>query len=335
MSDSTATSGQVSHTPDTNARRRELSVVVPAFNEEENVDLVHQRLTETLKAYGKTYEIVFVEDGSTDRTFELLKSIHERDPAVRVIRFARNFGQQMAIAAGLRYAYGDVVVLIDADMQTLPEEIPMLVDKLAEGYDIVYGVRQHRRDPWWRRLGSRAVSYMVCRVTGIEVPDSSSAFIALDRRFVDHINLYHEKTKYFSGLFAWLSYGRCGVVPVTHAPRQTGVTKYNFRKLVAGTLNFICNFTVVPLDIALYCGALVIALSVLGFAGLLTARLLGTAAPQETTWFLVAVIAFFSGTQLFSVGILGQYLGRTYHEVKERPAFVIREVLEPDERRQA
>jgi len=321
------------HTPpadDVEEHQRDLSVVVPMFNEEENVEYLYQRLTDTLKSYGKSYEIVFVEDGSTDGTFTLLQDLYERDPAVRVIRFARNFGQQMATAAGLRYARGEVIVLIDADMQTAPEDIPMLVDELAKGYDIVYGVRQKRRDPLWRRLGSWGVSHMLYRVTGVDVPDSASGFIALDREFVNHINLFNEKAKFLSGLFAWLSYGRCGAVPVSHSPRHAGESKYGFTKLAASALNFICNFTAMPLHLALYFGWLVLVLSFLGFLVLVATRLLGSTVLNEPTWFLVAVVAFFSGVQLISVGVLGAYLGRVYREVKEQPAFVIRELLERD-----
>lgn len=241
-----------------------LSILVPAFNEQDNVGLLYARLTKTLAEYGKTYEILFVEDGSTDRTFSILKELYAGDPNVRIIRFARNFGQQMAIMAGLRYARGHVVVLIDADMQSQPEEIPLLVDTLAQGYDIVYGVRRARRDPLWRKLGSRFVSYLLYRLTGINVPDSASGFIALDRQLVDRVNLFQERTKFFSGLFAWLSYGRCAHVYVTHAPRHSGSSKYNFAKLAKGAFNFICNFTDMPLNLAFYAGWFVLGGSLLG-----------------------------------------------------------------------
>lgn len=302
--------------------RPAISVLVCAFNEEGNVELAHRRLTDTLAAYGKPYEIVFVEDGSTDRTFEILKGIHDKDPAVHVVRFARNFGQQMAVAAGLKYARGDVVVLIDADLQNAPEEIPLLVDTLAQGYDIVYGVRRERRDPLWRRMGSWGVSYLLYRLTGIRIPDSASSFIAIDRRLVDHINLYQDKTKYFSGLFAWLSYGRCGAVPVSHAPRHAGQSKYTLAKLVRTALNFMCSFTELPLHLAFYAGWLIV-----GMAGLAALGLAVTTSWRPLAWMAV-LVSFFGGVQLVSVGILGQYLGRVYREVREQPAFVVSEILD-------
>lgn len=315
-------------TPGAAKPQYELSIVVPAYNEEGNVELLHQRLTAALAAYGKTYEILFVDDGSTDQTFDLLKAIYEKDHAVRVIRFARNFGQQMAMAAGLRFAHGDVVVLIDADMQTLPEEIPLLVEKLKEGYDIIYGVRQKRRDPLWRRLGSRAVSHMLFRVTGISVPDSASAFIALDRRFVDHVNLFNDKAKFYSGLFAWLSYGRCGYVPVTHSSRHAGQSKYNLPKLISGVFNFVCNFTAAPLYVAFYLGGLIALAGLVELVAVLSSSLVTLGHAPDPVWVLTGIVILLSGVQLASVGILGQYLARVHREVRDQPPFVIREHLE-------
>ena len=189
-------------TKDPETNRPELTVMVPVYNEEGNLDQLHERLVKTLDEYGKSYEVLFIDDGSTDRSYERLKTVFERNPRVRVLRFARNFGQQLAIMAGFHHARGDVVVLLDADLQVMPEEIPLLVNKLAEGYDIVYGIRQRRKDPLVRRVGSWCMSHLLYRVTGINIPDGASAFTALDRKFVDTINLYNEKTRYLSGLFA-------------------------------------------------------------------------------------------------------------------------------------
>ena len=308
-----------------------LTVIVPVFNEEENIGSLHGRLARTLDSYGKSYELLFIDDGSTDGSYAKLEALHDRDRNVRVVRFLRNFGQQMAVAAGFEYALGDVVVLIDADLQTMPEEVPLLVDKLAEGFDIVYGVRERRRDPFVRRIGSWCMSHLLYRVTGIGIPDAATAFIALDRKFVDSIRLYNERSKYFSGLFAWLSYGRAGAVPVTHAPRQAGASKYNIRKLVGLTLNVVCSFSVLPLRFAAYLGAAFIAAGGLGLTVLLGIRLLASNPPALGTWTLAAAMAFFSGVQLFAVGVLGEYLARVYAEVKGRPSYVVRDVLDHGE----
>ena len=304
-----------------------LSVVIPVFNEQDNIDRLYEGLCASLKAYGKSYELLFIDDGSRDESFDRLKAIHRDDPRVRVVRFVRNFGQQLAVSAGLRYALGDVVVLFDADLQTLPKDIPLLVDKLAEGYDIVYGVRERRQDALIRRVGSWVMSHLLYRITGIDVPDSASGFIALDRKFVDSINLFNDKSKYLSGLFAWLSYGRWASVPVSHQARQAGDSKYTIRKLVGLTLTFVCNFSEWPLSFASYIGGVLILAGLLALAVVAACWVLPPAPPSLPIWALTAVITLFSGVQLASIGVLGEYLGRVYTEVKERPAFVVRELL--------
>ncbi|MBN2307997.1 MAG: glycosyltransferase family 2 protein [Candidatus Hydrogenedentes bacterium] len=306
----------------------QLSVVVPVFNERDNIDQLHDRLDGALRPRGRTYELLFIDDGSTDDSFDKLEALHERDPAVRVVRFVRNFGQQKAVAAGLRYARGDVVVLIDADLQTLPEEIPKLTDKLAEGYDIVYGIRERREDPLLRKLGSWCMSHLLYRMTGIDVPDSASGFIALDRRFVDSINLFNEKSSYFSGLFAWLSYGRWAAVPVSHQARQAGRSNYTIPKLIGLALNFVCNFSEMPLRFATYLGGGFVILGTLGLIACLAAHVLASAPSWAGLWALAAAMALFSGVQLLAIGVVGEYLGRVYTEVKQRPAFVVRDILD-------
>ncbi len=308
-----------------------LTIIVPVYNEAGNLERLYERLKETLLQYHQSYEVLFIEDGSRDGSFEILKGLFEREEAVRVVRFIRNFGQQMALAAGFQYARGDVIVLLDADLQVAPEEIPRLVDKLKEGYDIVYGIRTGRVGSLVRRVGSWLMSHLLYRVTGIDVPDSASGFIAMDRRLVQTINLYNERSKYFSGLFAWLSYGRWASVPVSHAERLTGQSKYNVTQLVALTLNFITNFTVIPLRFAFYIGWLLFFLSggALAWLGLATA--LSRPWGNGATWLVLLVVILFAGVQLISVGILGEYLGRVYREVQGRPHFVVGEVLSRDE----
>jgi glycosyltransferase involved in cell wall biosynthesis len=314
------------------ADRPELTVVIPVFNEEGNLDDLYSRLVDTLDAYGKTYEVLFIDDGSTDRSFEQLAELHARSEAVRVVRFLRNFGQQMAISAGFQYARGGTIILMDADLQISPEDIPKLVDKLAEGFDIVYGIRTQRVGSWLRRLGSWGMSHMLYRVTGLDVPDSASGFTAIDRRLVNKINLYNEKTKFFSGLFAWLSYGRWAAVPVRHSKRNAGDTKYNVPQLVALTLDFICNFTVLPLRLALFIGCLIAGTSILAIGGLLVARLAGWTCADYATWIMLSGVTLLSGVQLMAMGVIGEYIGRVYREVRQQPSFVVDEVLEQDAR---
>ncbi len=307
-----------------------LTIIIPVFNEEGNILLLHERLTKTLQELGQTYELLFIDDGSRDGSFERLKALYGQDPTVRVVRFVRNFGQQTAVTAGFRYARGKSVVLIDADLQTQPEEIPLLLQKLEDGFDIVYGVRQRRRDPIWRRVGSWAMSHILFRITGIDIPDSASGFIAMDRRLVDSINLYQEKSRYLSGHFAWLSYGRWASIPVTHAARTAGQTKYSLAKLVELTLNFVCNFTTTPLRFASFAGGALFSLSLLVFLGLMLTRLAQWSGrtPVWEVAVLIAAMGVFTGFQLLFTGILGEYVARIFTEVKQRPPFAVREILD-------
>jgi len=311
--------------------RPEITVVIPVCNEEANLNPLYERLAALLGSYGRTYEILFIDDGSTDGSFDVLKRLYEGDAAVRVIRFARNFGQQMAISAGLTYARGQVVVLLDADLQTPPEAIPTLVEKLEEGYDIVYGVRTRRLDSLLRRVGSWCMSHLLYRVTRIDVPDSATGFAALDRRFVESIKLFNEKSKYLNGLFAWLSFGRHAAVPVEHAARERGQTKYSVSQLAALALNFVCSFTMLPLRFAFYVGGAVTVASGLALIWLAAARVIGPVSPGHAAWLIVSAVGLFSGVQLISIGVLGEYLGRVYREVREQPPFVVRETLDREE----
>ncbi len=305
-----------------------LTVIVPVYNEVENLENLYNRLNSVLHAMGCSHEMLFVDDGSTDGSFAGLRALHERDPSVRVVRFVRNFGQQMAISAGFNYARGEIIVLLDADLQVMPEEIPKLVEKLEEGYDIVYGVRQRRKDPLLRRIGSWCMSNLLYRITGIDHPDSASGFIALDRRFVDTIKLFNERSRYFNGLFAWLSYGRSACVLVDHAPREAGKSKYNYAQLIRLTLNFVCNFSTLPLQFAMWIGGGLMAFGMLAGMGMLLLGLSRAFDAPLLAGLLIAVMTFFTGLQLFFLGIHGEYMSRIYIEVKGRPPYVVWEGLD-------
>ncbi|MDX9973678.1 MAG: glycosyltransferase family 2 protein [FCB group bacterium] len=306
-----------------------MTILIPCFNEQDNVDPLYGRLTKALQDYGRPFELLFVDDGSTDATFERLRALYQRDPGIRILRFARNFGQQMAFIAGFDHARGDIIVTIDADMQTAPEDIPLLVNKLAEGYDVVYGKRQKRKDPAWRIAGSWMMSGLLARITGIKTPDSASSFLALDGAFVRNVNRFRDKSCVLVGRLAWLSYGRSTSVAVSHAPRHTGETKYGFAKCVSMTLDFICNYSLMPLRAILYLGALVTAL---GAAMVLATVLTALLSEISGLWVLASALVFCAGVQLLATGILAEYLGRTFHEVKDHPLYVIREILEPTDR---
>jgi glycosyltransferase involved in cell wall biosynthesis len=305
------------------------SVVISAFNEEENLEELYGELTRVMEGLGVTYEVLFVDDGSTDRTRDLLRKFYESDGHVRVVRFGRNYGQQAANAAGLRLARGKVIIIIDADLQTPPSEIPKLREKLLEGHDIVYGVRRHPPTSLYRRLGTIGVNWLIRRVIRLDLPDGATSFLAIDRKLVDEVNQFTEKTRYLSGYLAWLSYGRYASVPVERRARKHGKSKYTFRRLVDLAVTLVAHYSTAPLAIASYLGLLLI----LGGAVVLVFGLIsrGFASPGNVGSFVVPVIGavvLFAGVQLGCVGILGEYIGRVYNEVRARPGYVIRETLD-------
>jgi glycosyltransferase involved in cell wall biosynthesis len=305
------------------------SIVVSAFNEEENLEELYSELTRVMEAIGATYEIIFTDDGSTDRTFELLRKFHVSDGRVRVVRFGRNFGQQAANAVGLRLARGETVILIDADLQTPPTEIPKLRDKLLEGYDLVYGMRPPRPGPFYRRIGTVLANWFIRKVTGANVPDAATSFLAINRKLVDEVNLFNDKTRYLCGYLAWLSYGRHASVPVKQVPRKHGRSKYTLWRLIELTITLVTHYTNAPLALATYLGAALI----LGGTGLLAWGLAGVGnvyagAAAAVTVPVIGALVLLSGVQLVCIGVVGEYVGRTYNETRNRPSYLIREILD-------
>jgi dolichol-phosphate mannosyltransferase len=282
-----------------------------------------------LEGLGETYEVVFVDDGSTDGSRAFLSDLHGQDHHVRVVRFVRNFGQQMANTAGLHFARGRAVVLMDADLQSPARYIPDLLAKLREGYDLVYGKRVKLTGPLYRRIGTRIANWLIVKMTGADMPDSSSGFLALDEGLVRNVNHYQERSRYLSGLFAWLSYGRSTWIPVERRPRKHGDSKYSFFSLAAIVLTFIARFSTRPLHLALWAGSAVITIAaLLGLLWIVLFVTQGWAVSQ--TALLASVILFSNGLVLIALGVMGDYVGRIYGEVREQPAYLVAEVLEQD-----
>jgi glycosyltransferase involved in cell wall biosynthesis len=308
----------------------EVSVVIPVYNEEESLDHLHAELLPILESLGKSFEIVFVDDGSTDRSPEILRQFHEKDHRIRVILFTRNFGQQRANAAGLHYTRGRAIILMDADLQQPPQHIPEFLAKLNEGFDIVYGRRKQIRGPLLRRIGSRGASFLIRRLTGLNMKDCSSNFLALDYKLVRRINMFRDESRHLGSLFAWLSYGRCAEVIIEKRDRKYGESKYSLWKLVGVVLSLIFSLTPKPLMYITFAGALVLV-----FSGVLALRALWVAFAKGITSaetpLLIAALFLIGGLQLFSLGIVGEYIGRIYGEVRDRPHYVISEIHEDGE----
>ena len=300
------------------------SVVIPVFNEEGNLEPLYTRLTKVMGSLGEPYEIIFVDDGSTDSSFHLLEDLHRRDDRIKVIRFTRNFGQHPALTAGFDAARGEVIITLDADLQNPPEEIPKLVEKVNEGYEVVFGVFQQRKHSVFRRAGSLFTKWVLSKVIPVDATNIS-AYKAMKSYVIDQFMLLNEKNKFLGGLLCWLGY-RVGTVELRHGERHSGKTKYSMFKLLTLWMDMVVSFTDLPLKIAIFGGLF---LGVFGFAlalfYLVRYFLYGFGVPGFAT--IVILITFFSGVQLFALGILGEYIGRMNKELKKRPDYIIRKIV--------
>ena len=300
-----------------------LSVVIPVLNEERGIAPLLARLTPVLEASGESWEVVFIDDGSTDGTIAELRAAHSKDRRIKVLSFSRNFGKEIAVAAGLQRASGTAVVLMDADLQHPPEIIPDFLAKWRAGYDDVYGQRIDRTaDSPVRRLFSRAFYRLFRALSGTRLPENAGDFRLLSRRAVDAMNRIGERARFNKGLFAWVGFKSIGL-PFDVPDRPDGsVSRWRLRRLVRFALDGIFSFTTIPLRIWSVIG---LAVSLLAFAYIvvfmLKTLIFGTDLKGFPT--LVVSIMFFAGIQLISLGVIGEYLGRIYEEVKARPLFLV------------
>jgi glycosyltransferase involved in cell wall biosynthesis len=287
---------------------------------------MHRRMTAVLEGIGEPYELILVNDGSSDRSPEMLRELHQRDPRVRVINFAKNFGHQVAITAGMDYAQGDAVAVIDADLQDPPEVIAEMVQKWREGYQVVYGVRSGREGETWFKKVTASLFYRLIRaITDVEIPLDAGDFRLMDRAVIQTMRTMREKRRFMRGLSAWVGFRQYGLLYHRKA-RFAGESKYPLRKMLKLTMDSITSFSQLPLQLATYMGFASAFLALLGIFIAVVGRLFwpGALLGQATT--LVAVL-FIGGVQLISLGIIGEYLGRIYEEVKGRPLYIVAEAL--------
>lgn len=298
-----------------------LSVVVPAYNEEEVLPELFRRTTAVLDALPYRYEIVFVDDGSSDRTVEMMKKLRAQHPQVSVVQLSRNFGKEIALTAGLDHASGDAVVAIDADLQDPPEVIPQLVEKWREGADMVYAQRRVREGETWLKKASAHVFYRVMHRFGpVKLPRDTGDFRLMSRRVIDGVKQLRERHRFMKGLFAWVGYRQVAVL-YDRDPRSAGKTKWNYWQLWNLSVEGVTSFTVAPLRLAAY----------LGFLSTLFAFALGgwIFFSDESTagdLAILAAVLFLGGVQLISLGIIGEYLGRIFNETKNRPLYLTQNV---------
>lgn len=302
----------------------DVSVVLPVYDEEGNLEELHRRLTDALCRMGVTYELVFVDDGSQDRSFELLSELAKTDPRVRALSFSRNFGHHIAITAGIDAARGEAVVLMDADLQDRPEEIPKLYAKLLEGYDVVYAIRMAKKHSLFKRVASLAFNRVMNRIVeGHEI--DTAIFRIARRRVIDAVKECREQARMVLGLFSWVGFRQTGV-EVTHGERHAGETKYSLVKMIRLALHTVTGFSRIPLQVASYLG-LIAAVSSFAVGGyFIWLKLAYDAAVEGWTSTIVAAL-FLGGVQLLCLGILGEYVGRIYGESQRRPLYVVAEEL--------
>jgi dolichol-phosphate mannosyltransferase len=303
----------------------ELSVVAPVFNEEETLPHFYQRLIAVLEALGEPFELILVNDGSRDGSYTVMRELHERDSRVRVVNFSRNFGHQVAISAGLDYTRGKAVVIIDSDLQDPPEVIPRLVARWRAGAEVVYAQRARRSGETRFKLLSAALFYrLIARITAIDIPRDTGDFRLLDRRVVDALVTMREHHRFMRGLSVWVGF-RQEAEPYERHDRFAGATKYPLRKMIRFSLDAITSFSHVPLQLATSFGFVLAAISVIGIAVAIALRVIhGAITGQATTLIIVLLLG---GIQLIFLGIVGEYLGRIYDEVRARPLYITREVL--------
>ena len=304
-----------------------LSVVVPSFNEAPVIRKTHQRLVSALEAIRDVdFELVFVDDGSTDATLEILREIQCTDASVRVVALSRNFGHQVALTAGLEYATGDVVAVIDADLQDPPEVIAEMVDRWRSGADVAFGVRSIRHGESVAKRAFSGTFYRVMnRLAEVPIPLDSGDFRLMDRRVVDALLNMPEQSRFVRGMVAWIGF-RQEPVYFDRAPRLAGRTKYSFGKMVRLATDGILSFSVAPLRLAAYLGFAASALALVGILYALALRLLTDV--WVTGWTLLFIgMLFLGGIQLLMLGVIGEYLGRAYAELRRRPLYFVKEEL--------
>jgi undecaprenyl-phosphate 4-deoxy-4-formamido-L-arabinose transferase len=306
-----------------------LSVVIPVYNEEAVLPALFERLYVSLDALQLRYEIVFVNDGSKDRSVALLREQFERRPReTRVVLFHANFGQHSAIMAGFSYARGDYVITLDADLQNPPEEIGKLVDKLKEGFDYVGTIRRQRQDVLWRRLFSRAINKLRERITPVRITDQGCMMRGYARSVVTALNHTREINTFIPALAALYAM-RPVEVPIAHEERHAGQSKYSMYSLIRLNFDLITGFSVVPLQLFSMIGMAVATMSALLVAYLFVRRLI-VGPEAEGVFTLFGVVFFLIGVALFGIGLLGEYVGRIYAQVRERPRYIVEAVLEDD-----
>ena len=300
------------------------SIIAPIYNEIENLPELYRRVSEVMDSSKKTWELILVDDGSTDGSTEKIRELAQADQRVRPVIFARNFGHQVAITAGWDYARGAAIVIIDADLQDPPEVILQLAKKWQEGYEVVYAIRAEREgETWFKKFTASMFYRLIHWITDVKIPVDTGDFRLMDRKVVDVLKQMKERHRFPRGMSAWVGFRQIGV-EYKRAARTAGVTKYPFRKMLKLAVNAITGFSYFPLQVATFFGFVSAGISILAIPIVAILRLAGSHFFEGQTTTLISVL-FLGGVQLISLGILGEYVGRLYDEAKGRPLYIVRE----------
>jgi glycosyltransferase involved in cell wall biosynthesis len=302
--------------------RPTISVVALAYNEQEVLEEFHRRVTQVLSSLGMKYEFVLVNDGSLDKTLALMHHLKKKDRHITVVDLSRNFGKEIALTAGLDHTYGEVIVVLDSDLQDPPELIPTMLEGWYEGYDIVYGVRSQRDGETWTKKATAKLFYrLIQSVSRVKIPKDTGDFRLMTRRAVNELGTLREEHRFMKGLFAWIGFPSKPIF-YRRDPRVAGKTKWNYWNLWNFAIEGITSFTVAPLKIATYVGLNTAILALLyGAFVIWKAIVFGDLVKGYPS--LMAVILFLGGVQLMSIGVMGEYIGRIFNEVKRRPLYLI------------
>jgi dolichol-phosphate mannosyltransferase len=308
----------------------EFSVVIPAYNEQEVIEESYKRLSAVMTRINESYELIFIDDGSRDKTAQILARICEADKNVKLLRFSRNFGHMPAITAGMDYALGGAVLVIDADLQDPPELFPQMIEKWREGYDVVYGKRSERKgETVFKKLTAGLYYRFLRRMTDVDLPVDTGEFRLIDRKVCDVIKGIKEKNRYIRGLVSWVGFKQTAVDYV-RAERFAGETKYPLTKMIKLAMNGITSFSYKPLKLAAHLGFGISALSFMYLLIVLYQRLF-TSSTTVGWASMVAIVLFSQGIVLMVLGLMGEYIGRIFEEIKDRPIYIIDEIINGDQ----
>ena len=311
-----------------------ISIVIPILNEQENLTQLKERLIQASPLWNESFEIILVDDGSTDKSLEIMKSFSSNDNRFRIIKLSRNFGHQAAISAGIKMSKGDAVIVMDGDLQDPPEELPRFLKKWREGFHVVYAIRKNRKEAWYKKIAYKVFYRLLSKISDIEIPLDSGDFCVMDRKVVDILNdKILEQNRFVRGLRAYAGFKQIGV-EYDRAERAAGQVKYTFKKLLQLALNGLFDFSAFPLRLATYLGLIVSFFSFFSGIFFLIHRIFDFKifghSPADVPGIasLALGVFFLGGVTLLVLGIIGEYLGRIYFEVKKRPFYIIEDVYE-------